>query len=318
MLHSGVLRTARLEVASHLPDIAPDLEKHPDAVLRTLQEVVMRRNIDPCKIKPLDWNKTERHVYTTFGFDQMSQGFIEGDGYAAHFIDPRPRRQKIVGNPLTLWGKRRNAYQRNLVGMMICRRDEFEREFTDGATASRRWWPYAFARHAILGRQLVESAVDRKNISDEARSLKWALAGSSLAHFMQEHARFIGKKRDNINLDHRVQAAHDLIRLPLALAGMNSVNIQSKHRIPLPQLDVEIFFDRETRQYNTRRHHGDNWADVFYRGEFLETATLKCPVHTPPLDDLTAPSRLKTTGHAAINMGEDYGLFRYQDPLLLH
>lgn len=304
MMHSGVLRTARLEVASCLPEIAPDLRKNDNAVHIALREVVAAQDIDPAMVSAADWNKTERHTYAMFGFDQMKQGFVEGDGYDAHFIDPRSRRQKILGNPFTLWGKRPASYQRNLVGMMMCRRNEVKREFTEGSDAAHRWWPYAFERHAALGRRLVQSQLNRSNISDEAINLDWALSGSSLAHFMQQHAKFIGNKRGSIDLGRRVQAAHDLVYLPLTLAGMHAINIQSPQRVPLAALNVNVLFDAQSQKYHAQRRaaeEGDNWNKVFSRGEKLDTSTLKCP----------ARNELKTVGHAAINLGAQYDLFLY-------
>ncbi len=307
MIHSGVLKTARLEVASHLPEIAPNLRKHPDAVRRALQDVIAENNFDPKDFSSVDLNKAERHTYIMFGFDQMMRGFMKGRDYESHFVDPRSLEQKIIGNPFTLWGRRVASYQRNLVGMMITRRDEVKREFTEGNNAAHRWWQFANARYTNLGRELVQSEADTLNINDEAISLDFALAGSNLAYATHQHAEFIGNKRDYISLSRRVQAAHDLAYLSLALSDLNVLQIRSPERVPLPLLNVKVTFDSNAQKHGIERRDGadDNWNDVFYARGKTDVATLGCP----------AENALTPAFHAAINMGADYGLFRYPDPL---
>jgi hypothetical protein len=311
--HAGVLRQARDTVMPQVPDLAPQLAESPTIIMDALNTALDEQGVDPHTIAPININKAERHTIIGYVGNKMRDLFVEGTDRDAQIRDYQPPFETGSGNLYFL------RHVRDLQERAASRTKNY---YTSG-DQDHQWWPLAADRYARLG-QLAASLGDGVfSIPYEGKALMYGLQTGALTSFGGSMLAFVRENMSSIPADERPGAAHDIIHFMTIPAGMHFKTVTSLGRI-LDGLKIDIVKDSPDAAYRIKPQAGSRGLKR-PTDEALDTATLKCPLHTrmimdedfglppqslEPIGDIYSPeTNLRIMMHGLINAGARSGFF---------
>lgn len=305
-ISEGAYRAARLEIASQIPDLAPQLADNPtivqDALIDHIQdnghEIAMRgdqyiHTRDEAGIK-----KLEQHAYVTFLAMKQTAVLIDGAGtnaaYKPEFVPFGER------NP--------GAFEAAVKSVLVSGREVVKDHYSDLDDPHRQWWRTVSQRYGDLG---VARRAGLHNASAyiklEAEDLDEALAAPTLGHEIAQLTDYVYDNARTSTAEQRLAVAHQLVYLATFKAGLGVPAFSQS--VKLSDLNAPMVYD-EKHGKNFAQLVDSNWDTAHLREvakTYNEVPVMKCPYHTAP--DGLAETSLTTQAHASVNLATEYGLF---------